>query len=240
MFDKWTQYSYAEQKKQRHRLLKFIFMFLVIYIVFNCFNVFFFSSWVVDNNTMQPGLNARDRLIFTSFTIPWSKRDNNEKNQLFKRGSIVLVDMGHQKDKKVLLKILDGVVRFFTLQSVSIFSSDEQYYIKRVIGLPGDEISMSNYVFKVRTQGSSYSLTEYELSDKPYHPLIPQTTELWNEQLPFSGSMDPILLGPGECFVVSDDRSNTNDSRTWGSVQVSAITARAVLRYWPLLKIEFF
>ena len=240
MFDKWTQYSYAEQKKQRHKLLKFIFVFLVLFILFNCFNVFLFSSWSVDNNTMQPGLNSGDRLIFTSFSPPWIRDKNDNSGFMFKRGSIVLVDMGHQKDKKIPLKILDSVVRFFTLQRVSIFSSEGQYYIKRVIGLPGDEISMSNYVFKVRTAASSYSLTEYELSEKPYLPFIPQTSELWNDQLPFSGSMDTIILGPGECFVVSDDRSNTNDSRTWGSVKISSITARAVLRYWPLLKMELF
>ncbi|MCL2196676.1 MAG: signal peptidase I [Treponema sp.] len=239
MFDKWTQYSYAEQKKQRYKLLRFIFIFLVFYIAFNCFIAFFFSSWAVNNNTMQPGLNSGDRLIFTSFSPPWI-RDNSEKSQFFKRGSIVLVDMGRQKEKKMPLKILDGVVRFFTAQTVSIFSSEGQHYIKRVIGLPGDEISMSNYVFKVRTAGSSYSLTEYELSEKPYLPYIPQTSDLWNDQLPFSGSMDTILLGPGECFVVSDDRSNTNDSRTWGSVQTSSITARAVLRFWPILKMELF
>jgi len=241
MFDKWTQYSYAEQKKQRHKLLKYIFVFLILYVVFNCFNAFFFSSWVVENNTMQPGLHSGDRLIFTSFSPPWNLRDKSDNNSLpFKRGSIVLVDMGHQKDKKVPLKILDGVVRFFTAQKASLFSGEGQYYIKRVIGLPGDEISMSNYVFRVRTAGSSYSLTEYELSEKPYLPNIPQTSDLWNDQLPFSGSMDPLVLGPGECFVVSDDRSNTNDSRTWGSVHYSSITARAVLRFWPILKMELF
>jgi len=240
MFDKWTQYSYAEQKKQRHRLLKFIFVFLILYIVFNCFNTFFFSSWVVDNNTMQPGINSGDRLIFTSFSPPWLRDKNGNISLLFDRGSIVLVDMGHQKDKKIPLKIFDGIIRFFTLQKASLFSGEGQHYIKRVIGLPGDEISMSNYVFKVRTAGSSYSLTEYELSEKPYLPFIPQTSDLWNDQLPFSGSMDSIVLGPGECFVISDDRSNTNDSRTWGSIPVSAITARAVLRFWPLLKMELF
>ncbi|MCL2211529.1 MAG: signal peptidase I [Treponema sp.] len=240
MFDKWTQYSYAEQKKQRHRLLKFIFVFLILYILFNCFNAFLFSSWVVENNTMQPGLSSGDRLIFTSFSPPWIRDKSDNNNLMFKRGSIVLVDMGRQKEKKIPLKILDGIVRFFTLQTVSIFSGEGQYYIKRVIGLPGDEISMSNYVFKVRTAGSSYSLTEYELSEKPYLPFIPQTSDLWNEQLPFSGSMDAILLGPGECFVISDDRSNTNDSRTWGSVKVSSITSRAVLKFWPVLKMELF
>jgi len=238
MFDKWTQYSYAAQKTQRNRLYKFVLIFLISYIAYNCLVSFFVSVWVVDNNTMQPGLSSGDRLLFTSFMVPsWINRFKHSEQALpFKRGSVVLVDM-RRGSKNAVLRVADGVVRFFTAQRISIFKGG-QYYIKRVIALPGDEISMSNYVFKVKVQGSPYSLTEFELSDRPYHPEIPQIPQLWDESIPFSGSMDTIILGPDECFVVSDDRGNTNDSRTWGAISPSLVTARALLRFWPIMKIE--
>jgi signal peptidase I len=239
MFDKWTQYSYAAQKYQRHRLLKILFVFFVLYIAYNCLTAFFFSVWSVDNDTMQPGFSSGDRLIFTSFTPPWGGR-NEERPFLFKRGSVVLVDKGRERERKLPLRVINGIVRFFTAQRASIFSGEGQYYIKRVIALPGDEISMVDYVFRVKPAGSSYSLTEFELSEKPYHPSIPKTPSLWDDSIPFSGRMDAITLKSDECFVVSDDRSNTNDSRTWGAVSPSLITARAVLRFWPLVKIELF
>ena len=239
MFDKWRQYSYAAQKHQRHRLLKFFFGFLILYIIYNCFTAFFVSVWVLDNNTMHPGLNSGDRLIFSSFALPaWFSRGKQQDNSLpFKRGSIVLVDLGHEKNRKIPLRIIDGAVRFFTAQKISIFSREGQCYVKRVIGLPGDEISMIDFVFRVKPADSLYSLTEFELSQKPYHPAIPQIPALWDESIPFSGSMNKIVLGPDECFVVSDDRGGTNDSRTWGPIPPSSITARAVLRFWPLNKI---
>jgi signal peptidase I len=239
MLEKKKNYSYKEQKYQRYKLAKLFFGFLVLYILYNCLVTFFFSVWVVENDTMQPGLASGDRLIFSSFTLPsWLKQGKpEEQSLLFKRGSIVLVDMGRTKERSVPMKIIDGVVRFFTAQRVSIFSGG-QYHIKRVIALPGDEIYMSNFVFRVKPSGSPYSLTEFELSDKPYNPAIPQIPALWDESIPFSGSMDPIILGPDEFFVVSDDRSNTNDSRTWGAVSPSLITARALLRFWPLVKID--
>ncbi|MCL2442151.1 MAG: signal peptidase I [Treponema sp.] len=244
MFDKWKQYSYTAQKKQRHKILKYILAFFIIYIIYNLLTAFFFSVWVVDNNTMQPQLNKGDHLIFTSFVPPWNNK--NDINSLpFKRGSIVLVDMRHYKDKKLPLRILDGFVRFFTFQKVTIFSGEGQYYIKRVIALPGDEVSMSNYVFKVKAAGSQHEYTEFEHfalehSTKTYHPAIPQVSELWDNSIPFSGSMDRIILGPNECFVISDDRSNTNDSRTWGVVSTSLISARALVRIWPFNKIGSF
>ena len=244
MFDKWTQYSYAAQKHQRYRLLKFLLVFFVFFIAYNCLTAFFFSVWVVDNNTMQSGLNSGDRIIFTSFSLlSFNRNKNAEINYPFKRGSVVLIDKRNDKDQKLPLKMADGIVRFFTAQKISIFSRAGQYYIKRVIALPGDEISMTDYVFRVKPGGSSdnvFSLTEFELSERPYTPLIPQTSRLWDSTIPFSGSMDPVVLGPDECFVISDDRSNTNDSRTWGPISPSMISARAVLRFWPLTKIELY
>jgi signal peptidase I len=240
MFDKWTQYSYQAQRYQRRRILKFLFIVFILCAVYNIFTAFFFSVWVVDNEMMKPGLSPGDRIIFTSFTLPaWMKRNRDERNSLpFKRGSIVLVDMGRNKEQKLPLRVVDGIVRVFTAQKVSILSERGQYYIKRVIALPGDEIYMSNYMFRVKTPDNPYSLTEFELAGKPYHPDIPQVPAIWNESVPFSGSMDRIILGQDECFVVSDDRSGTNDSRTWGAVSPSLITARALIRIWPLVKIE--
>jgi signal peptidase I len=238
MADRRSLYSYRAQKGKRNRLFIILAVFIVLYIIYNCLTAFFFSVWVVDNNTMQPGISSGDRLIFTSFKPPWGNNINNAVS--FKRGDIVLVDMRHERDQKWPLKVVDGIVRFFTAQRVSVFSGRGQHYIKRVIALPGDEISMVDYVFRVRAAGTMFSLTEYELSDKPYHPAIARASALWDGSLPFSGSMDTIILGPGEIFVVSDDRSNTNDSRTWGPVSPSQIAAKAVLRFWPLNKLELF
>jgi signal peptidase I len=233
MFDKWTQYSYAAQKHKRHRLLKFLLGFLILYVVYNCLTAFFFSVWVVDNDTMKNGISAGDRIIFTTFL-------SSPQNRELQRGNIVLIDKRGDKDQSVPLKIIDGVVRFFTAQRVSIFSRDGQYYIKRVIALPGDEISMTDYEFRIKPQGETFSLTEFELSYRPYAPIRPRTSALWDDSLPFSGTMDPIILRPDECFVVADDRTTTNDSRTWGPISPSLITARAVIRIWPLNKIERF
>ncbi|MCL2184873.1 MAG: signal peptidase I [Treponema sp.] len=253
MLDKRAQYSYVDLKNKRHRLLKFILFFILFIVAYNCLVTFFFSVWVVDNETMQPGLLKGDRLIFTSFTPPWKLKKSDESNLLFKRGTIVLINKKNAVSRKLPLRLLDATVRFFTLQRISLFAKDGQYYIKRVIALPGDEISMNDYVFRIKAIGHTYVLTEFEFSDKPYHPAKPEMLDnknssensiqqniTWDESIPFSGRMDAIKLGLNECFVVSDDRSNTNDSRTWGPVSPSSITARAVLRFWPLNRLELY
>lgn len=238
MFDKWRRYSYTAQKHQRHRLLRALLWFISLAILYNLLTAFFVSTWVVENNSMQGGLEAGDRLAFTSFSIPMLLADRKPESRSlpFKRGDIVLIDSGAAGKRRFSLALLDGLVRLFTLQRRSLFDRDERY-IKRIIGLPGDEVSMANYIFKVKQAGGSYTLTEFEHADKPYQPVIPQIPALWDDSLPFSGNMEKITLGSRECFVVSDNRSNTNDSRTWGPVSLDSIRAKAFFRYWPLTKL---
>jgi signal peptidase I len=235
MFDKKRQYSYKEQKLQQYKLLRYFIFFLVIYALYNFFSSFIFSVWVIDNSTMQPGLNSGDRVIFSSIARSSELIYKKIDKLAVKRGAIVLIDVNAGKQIKLPLVIIDGIVRFFTAQRISIFDGDRQYYVKRVVGLPGDDILMSGFVFKVKPAGSQYSLTEFELAEKPYNPVIPQT--LWDDSVPFSGNMEMITLMSDEYFVVSDDRASTNDSRTWGPLPAACVTAHAVFRFWPLSRI---
>jgi len=239
MFDKALKYSFAAQKRERYRLLRIILILLAMYILFNIISAFLFSSWVLHNNTMQPGLLPGDRFVVISNALPslFAKLRRNDSQAPFNRGNIVIIDHGKGEKRNGFLTVADSFIRFFTAQRVSIFYRDNYIYAKRLVALPGDEISMTNFVLRVKPSGSSFTLTEFELSEKPYYPGIPQMPALWDDSLPFSGNMDPVILGPNECFVVSDDRSATGDSRTWGPIPVNYITGRPVFRYWPFTRI---
>ena len=187
---------------------------------------------------MTPNLRAGERVIFSSFGIySLIPGMSIEKGYLpFHRGNVVLVNLDKEENPGFFRCALDWVVRLFTAQKVSLLEQKDHLFVKRVIGLPGDEITMTNYVIRVKVKGSAYSLTEFEVADEGYTTDIPQTPALWDSSLPFSGTMDTIVLGPNECFVLSDDRSNTNDSRTWGPVPVRNITGKALFRYWPFTR----
>jgi signal peptidase I len=239
MFDKALKYSYAAQKRERHKLLRIILALLAMYLAYNVISAFLITVWVMRNDTMQPGLQSGDRFIAVSSALPslFVEIKQSEVTAPFSRGNIVLLDTMRGESRNRFLNVADGFVRFFTAQQISIFGTQEHIFVKRLIGLPGDEISMVNFVLRVRPEGSLYTLTEFELSDRPYYPNIPQVPALWDESLPFSGNMDKITLGPGEYFIVSDDRSSTGDSRTWGPVSAREITGRPVFRFWPLSRI---
>jgi signal peptidase I len=238
MAKRWRQYSYTAQKSYLRRLriiLTWVFAFFVIYTVISGL---FVSNRVLENNTMRPGLLPGDRFVFLSFVFQHMFRDRSQGNLPFHRGQVVLVDRT-AVNRPVVKTVLDGLVRFCTLQRLSLFPKEDTLFIKRVIGLPGDTITMNNYVVRVKPAGS-YELTEFEWAaavDLSYIPELPQVSPQWDESIPFSGSMDSITLKEEECFVLSDDRSITNDSRTWGPVPADSITGKALIRYWPLTRL---
>jgi signal peptidase I len=87
-------------------------------------------------------------------------------------------------------------------------------YIKRVIGVPGDAVSIDAGQVYVNGQ----SLVENYVPED-YHDRVS-----WEEH----------RVPPDEYFVLGDHRSSSSDSRTWGFVKRDAIYGKAVFVYWPL------
>jgi signal peptidase I len=233
MAPKWLDYSYTAQRDQRHRIRWYVILFAFFFLLYIVFSTFFFSAWVLENDAMQPGLRKGDRLISLSQSF-YRLLPGDAASDSLRRGSIVLVNTGRKREEKLTSVIAGIVLRFFTAQRISLAGQEEHYFIKRIIALPGDEISMTNFVLRIKPSDSSYNLTEFELAGRSYDVSIPQIPALWDESMPFSGYMDSMVLGKDEYFVISDDRSNTNDSRTWGAVPASFIAGKVLFRYWPL------
>ncbi|MDR3277121.1 MAG: signal peptidase I [Treponema sp.] len=235
MANKWRTFSYSARQDQLHRVRRMVFLALGFFLFYLLLTTFGFFNKALNTSSMEPGLRAGDRMIFGSRLIFRLLPDEAARFQL-NRGDIVLVDMA-EGETPLLRSLLDPVVRFFTAQQLDITGRTERQFVKRIIGLPGDQISMTGFVIRVKPADSPYILTEYELSRRPYDLTIPQGPALWDESLPFSGTLGSIVLGEQECFVLSDDRSNTNDSRTWGVLPLDCIVGTALFRYWPLNRI---
>lgn len=85
--------------------------------------------------------------------------------------------------------------------------------VKRVIGLPGERISIHDGRVAVNAK----------LLDEPYL-FVPFTPG------PLTGEWS---LGPAEYFLLGDERLRSDDSRRWGPVSVRNILGRVIYRYAP-------
>lgn len=93
-----------------------------------------------------------------------------------------------------------------------------EYFIKRVIGLPGETVEIKNGgVFIYNAEHSD----GFELSE-PYLAAAGETPGIVR-----------FALGPDSYVVLGDNRPFSSDSRMWGALERKFITGRVIFRAWP-------
>ncbi len=83
-------------------------------------------------------------------------------------------------------------------------------YVKRVIGLPGDEVEIKNNGVYINGQRLEES----------YIKVATTHDNTWR-------------VPAGQLFVLGDNRTNSSDSRDWGNVPMAYVVGKAILVYWP-------
>ncbi|MBA2277519.1 MAG: signal peptidase I [Chloroflexia bacterium] len=95
-------------------------------------------------------------------------------------------------------------------------TNSDKPYIKRVIGLPGESVEIRN---------GSVFIDGQEVNE-PY--LDGESTEC-----PGRDACEPVTVPPDQIFVLGDNRDNSQDSRSFGPVEVDDIIGKAWVTYWP-------
>lgn len=99
-----------------------------------------------------------------------------------------------------------------------------KFFIKRVIGVPGDTIDIKDNVVTITNKEHPNGAVLKEPYVQQMHQDIEVTTE----------------LGEGEYFVMGDNRDASSDSRMWGILQEDKIIGRAILRLFPVSEVGIF
>jgi signal peptidase I len=136
------------------------------------------------------------------------------------------------------------------------YPKDERvYFIKRVIGTPGDTIEIKNKTLYINQQAVQRVPFEAKNTDKIYKSFddpkySPANLDLFTEHLdPANTSNDhlvmldkqnvgdafgPVTVPPEQLFVMGDNRDFSNDSRFWGFVPMNNVKGRAMVIWLSL------
>lgn len=130
----------------------------------------------------------------------------------------------HNNDRVIISKIGD-IERF----DVIVFESpvEDDHYIKRVIGLPGDHVKVENDVLYINDK--KYN-EDYESDHvKEYKELGANFTEDFKMEEVTGEQVVP----EGKYFVLGDNRQNSSDSRDYGFIEESAINGVVAFKFFP-------
>ncbi len=102
-------------------------------------------------------------------------------------------------------------------------TDDNRYFIKRVIGLPGERVVVEGSIVQIFN-------TQYPQGFVLNEPYVVHESERQAQ----------VTLKDNEYFVMGDNREVSSDSRIWGPLDREAITGRALVRLLPVQDISLF
>lgn len=161
---------------------------------------FVIQVFFIPSGSMEPTLQVHDRMVVEKVTYRF--RD-------IARGDVIVFegeDSSYLPESSGVQRVIRGVGQF-----VGVIPADARDFVKRVIGLPGDEVVIEDGIVSV----NGVKL------DEPYADL---DTYDGTHRVP-----------EGSLFVMGDNRRNSSDSRySLGFIDTEDVVGRAVLRIWPL------
>lgn len=130
-----------------------------------------------------------------------------------------------------------GITNLFAVQfldvsrfDVVIIHNDErnEYWVKRIIGLPGETIEGKNDVIYINNEP-----IEQSFLDEAY---VKENSDKDNL---FTSDFGPVTLGKDEYWLMGDNRIRSEDSRIHGPFKKSELVGKDVLVFWPLEDFEY-
>ncbi len=235
------------------RLLRGLIIAFVLYLVVSRF---FAATFRIESVSMEPGLAPADRVVVSLLAygprVPFSPSRFPGLGEP-SRGDLVVVRPPFYDDPGIVERLFEPVVSFFTVQKATLRrdlynSRVSGYMVKRLVGLPGDTLRMSNYVLSIKPRDGTAFVTEQQLGGSAYRVLGAAATAGngsaapgdggaapgWDASLPLSGNSAELHLGDDQYYVLGDNRPDSSDSRSWGPIGRERIIGKVIYRYWPV------
>ena len=216
-----TQNSEAAEKEFNlgREIWEWVYTIIIAIVIAFLIKVFVFDVVRVDGSSMYPTLVNNDRLIVTKLGYKPHQGDIIILDSKYKTREAVFDEMALAQGKEELSSFTKTRLTFFAnLPFHKENELEKKYYVKRVIGLPGQTVDLRDG--KVYVDGEPLDEPYYDGVTTPMDPTVeyPQTVE------------------DGMVFVMGDNRPHSQDSRTaaLGQVPIDAILGKSQIRIWPL------
>jgi len=194
----------APQQDVRREIVEFVKMVVWFLILFIVLKSYVIEGYEVQGPSMKPTLQNGERILVFKLPHLLSKTGLGNWLQPFEAGDIVVFESPDDGDKR---------------------------YVKRVIAVGPKARSNT-----VQAVDISPDATEVEIINGDLYVNNQRIVESYlAPEISMTHEEDgPILVRPGDMYVLGDNRDVSKDSRAFGAVENERIIGRAALRFWPL------
>jgi signal peptidase I len=200
-----------EDKKERGGVLGFFRelpgLILVAFILALLIKTFLVQAFFIPSASMVPTLQVGDRVLVNKLVYDFGEPQRFDII-VFEDPSAIEPDRG----------FFEGIWHWLT-EGLGFATEEEQDFIKRVIGLPGDTVEMKEG--KVFINGEEIEEPSMVREDQYTTPA-------------------PIVVEEDKVFVMGDNRANSSDSRSvLGQIPYDKIVGKAFVLLWPPSRVEW-
>ncbi len=223
MFRKHEKKEKRKKSKLRENIEAVVFALVIALFI----KTFIVDVYKIPTGSMIPTIEVGDFIIASKFIygakIPFTKKRLPSVRDP-RRGDIIIFLAPYYDPPNVFVQMFTPIVYTLTLGFVNI-DPQPKFYVKRCIGLPGDEIEIINKDVYVNGKHLEGWWPEHHADPE----IIPPGDSLMNHR-DFYG---PLIIPEDSYFMMGDNRDQSNDSRFWGFVERHEIFGKSLFRYWP-------
>jgi len=181
-------------------LTESLIIVVVAVVVAFLLRTFVVATYSIPSGSMEPTLQIGDRIVVDKLSYDFHGVD---------RGNIIV---------------------FATPPDEHCAGPPVANLVKRVIGLPGETISLSG--------GQVY--IDGKRLPEPWLPAATQRETTPGPSTEPYALARPYKIPTGDVFVMGDNRTQSCDSRYWGPIRESTIVGKVDLRIWPVTRLHLF
>jgi len=216
-----------KQKKKKSKLRENIEAIVFALVIALFIKTFIVDVYKIPTGSMIPTIEIGDFIVASKFMygakVPFTKKRLPVIRDP-RRGDIVIFLAPDYDPPNIIIQMFTPIVYTLTLGFVNI-DPQPKFFVKRCIGLPGDEVEVLNKDVYVNGKLLKGWWPEYHADPE----IIPPGDSLMNNR-DFYG---PVIVPEDSYFMMGDNRDRSNDSRFWGFVYRNEIFGKSLFRYWP-------
>ena len=199
----------AEPTEEQHGFFSFLrelpVLIVLAFVLAIVLKTFVVQAFYIPSSSMEPTLFPGDRVLVNKALYSPDRFD-------------VIVFADPQGRPGPDRGLVDGALHWLT-QALGVEQPEDEDFIKRVIGLPGEEVKIREHIVYV----DGVALTEPYLTTRARRSMA---------------DYGPVTVPDDSLFVMGDNRGNSNDSRAGlGFIPVDKVIGGAFVRIWPLSRL---